>query len=247
MSSTWAASLPREEIAALKTLRRGPRLEVCDADSLVWLRGDRADERLDRRLRMIPGGRRFAVQGDGQLRPVESHVPVGHLPRGPWTPLAEWLDVDLPTAAWPGESTDRVPFRLERSAMSEDASVEPTLLVTSLSAWTAYGRTAPQVRLDRWTFAADRQVRVIVRGLPLPPLRGERFIERGGVAVPVGWRWTPEVDPQVVRDLLCRETPHMQPNDLALLFPDGSWEHLASESFVKADRSAIRLTAESIA
>jgi hypothetical protein len=167
------------------------------------------------------------------------------LPAGPWTPLADWLDFELPAAAWPGELPERIALTLIRCSGNEEAA-EATLLLTSLSAWATYGRTAPRVRLDRWTFAVDGRSRVLVRGTPLPPLPGQRFVVSAGIAVPAGWRLEPDVDAQTVWDALRREKPGLSDGDLAVCFPDNAWEHVPGDSFVKADRSAIRLTAEAL-
>ena len=248
MNDNWALSLPRAEIAALATLRRLPQVEVCDTEQTLWLRGDRLDERLEQRLRMIPGAQRFAVLGDGQLRGTESAVPLGHLPAGPWTSLVDWMRIEVPPPAWPGQRRGAVSLTLVRGAASDvDESAAPTLLLTSLAAWLALPRSriasAGAARsLD--VCRRSRQRRVIVRGGPLPPLPGQRFIERGGLATPVGWQWLPQVDPPVVLELLRSVVPQLAPQDLALLLPDGSWEHIPGDSFVQASRGAIRLTAE---
>jgi hypothetical protein len=242
MSGRWALSLPRSELATAHRLRRVPRIELLDEGPFVWLRGEAADEQLDLNLRMIPGARRFAVLGDGQLQPMECRVPTGYLPAGPWTPLADWLDFELPVAAWPGKLPDRIPLTLVRSNV--EGMPEATMLLTSLAAWSTYGRTAPRVRLDRWTFAADGRSRVFVRGKPLPPLPGQRFVVSAGVAIPAGLRLEPDVDAQTAWETLRREQLGLNDGDLAIFFPDNVWEHIPGDSFVKADRSAIRFTAE---
>jgi len=85
-----------------------------------------------------------------------------------------------------------------------------------------------------------------VRGKPLPPLPGQRFVVSAGVAIPAGWRLEPDVDSQTARQTLCREKPGLNEGDLAIFFPDDAWEHVLGDSFVKADRSAILLTAEAL-
>lgn len=247
MTGRWAFSMPPSEAATLRRLRRAPGVQVCESGGLVWLRGDVCDERLGQRLRMIPGGRRFMLLADRQLQPNGGRVPDGYLPEGPWKPLADWLGVELPSAGWPGEAPKRLQITIERAAPpSDEAAAAPTLLLTTLSAWSAYARSAPLVRLERWTFAADETGHVLVRGAPLPPLPGERFVEHYGVAVSLGWHWRPAVDPAIVREVLRRESPALAENDVAILFRDGSWQRIPADSFVGADRSAVRLTAEAV-
>jgi hypothetical protein len=247
MTGRWALSMPPSEAAALRGLRRAAGVQVCESASSIWLRGESCDERLEQRLRKIPGGRRFTVLADRQLQPSGGRVPDGFLPEGPWKPLADWLGVELPAAGWSGESSERLQITIERAVPPVDeATAAPTLLLTTLSAWAAYARTAPQVRLERWSFVADETGRVLVRGAPLPPLPGERFVEQGGVAVPLGWHWRPAVEPAIVREGLARECPALAENDLAISFRDGTWQRIPADSFVRADRSAVRLTAEAV-
>jgi hypothetical protein len=118
-----------------------------------------------------------------------------------------------------------------------EAEGEPNVLVTSRACWLAYGGNAPQARLDRWSFAMETTGRVAVRGRPLPPIAGTRYIEQEGVAAPAGWSWVPRLSAQVVREAL-----QLDAGDLALLHDDGTWDYIAAEDFVRATRSAIRLS-----
>jgi hypothetical protein len=81
-----------------------------------------------------------------------------------------------------------------------------------------------------------------VRGQPLPPLSGERFVECEGVAIPAGWHWSPNVEAVVLRELLC-----LTAGDVALLHVSGDYELVAAANFVQATRSAVRHTAEVMA
>ncbi len=215
-------------------LRLVPGLSVCERPGEVWLQGDAPDESLDARLRALPGAQRFAVLPDRQLVATGARVPHGHLPDGPWQPLARWLEVRLRAPGLAGKAGRRVPVRLVRCS----AEAEPAVLVTTLAAWEAYAVAAPQVRLDRWSFALGAAGEVVVRGSPLPPIPGEAFVEREGVAVPAGWAWEPAVDAAVLRDVL-----GLCAGDLALLRAGGGWDHVAADSFVRASRSAARASA----
>ncbi len=116
---------------------------------------------------------------------------------------------------------------------------EPALLETALEQLAAYAQTAPQWRLDRWSFAAAQGGRALVRGLPLPPLPGVRFVEAGGVYLPAGCAWSPAVEPAIVRQLL-----QLAQGDSAILHPSGSWDRIAADDWVRASRSAFRRTRE---
>jgi hypothetical protein len=127
-----------------------------------------------------------------------------------------------------------VALRLVRSPAEE----APAVLLTSLAAWRDYAETAPAVRLERWSFAADTSGRVLVRGVPLPPLRGERLTDRDGLFTPAGWSWTPAVEPAIVRSAL-----GLAAGDCGWLRTDGTWERIAAGDWTRASRSAARQTA----
>jgi hypothetical protein len=199
------------------------------------LRGDAIDEQLSVQLRSIPGATRFDVLADQQLIEVGQRVPQGRLPELDWEPLPDWLRISLPEAGWPGRFARLTPVRLVRSSVVSQIG----LLVTTLDAWLAWADHAPRVRLDPLRFAADGEGRVAIHGCPLPPLSGERFTFADGIAVPAGWTWTPAVDADTLRDAC-----GLGPGDVALLSPQGSWELIKSDQFVRASRSAVRATVE---
>ena len=116
---------------------------------------------------------------------------------------------------------------------------EPALLETSQGLLSQYAETAPQWRIERWSFAAATDGRVLVRGSPLPPLPGIHWVEMDGICVPAGHAWSPEVEPAVVRQLL-----KLEYGDLALLREDGTWDRVAADDWVRASRSALRRTQE---
>ena len=247
MSRPWAVSLPRENADFLGRLRLVAGIEVSQTDSLIWLRGDDLDA-IDLRLRALPDATRYCRLGDGELALAGGRVPCDWLPEGTWHPLVDWLQCAPPPTVWPGDSPQRVAIRLVRT--KEHA--EPTLLLTNLRDWTAYATHAPQVRLDRWSFAADASGRVLVRGRPLAPLPGVSYVETDAVAVPAGWSWSPAVAASTLRralglDVASASRGKSGSPDLALfLAEDGSWERLPGDSFVKATRSAARLTLEAM-
>ena len=68
---------------------------------------------------------------------------------------------------------------------------------------------------------------------------GRGFVEHLGIAVEAGWTWLPPVDHTVLAEILSLES-----GDLALIQTDGTWEHIRSGDFVRAARSAVRLSLE---
>jgi hypothetical protein len=129
----------------------------------------------------------------------------------------------------------RIAIALEPVSTSD----EPDILVGTLADWSGYATGAPQVRLEKLTFAASADGRVIVRGQPLPPIPGRRCYERAGVAVPCGWGW-----PSWLTADLVRSTLEIAPPAVALFSPAGTWEVVPADQFVRATRSAVRLSAE---
>jgi hypothetical protein len=238
MTRAWAVRIDAADAASLGTLRCRSGLEVLERDEAVWLRGpapeEHLDEELDLALRCLPGAERFSVGDDGQLVPHGRRVPQGRLPEGLWERLSDWLAVALPAAALAGECPAAGMLQIVRATRVLDSNV----LMASRSDWLRFGATAAQVRLAPLAFAAGEDGLVVIRGTPLPPIRGTRYVESEGVAVEAGWTWSPPLDAAVLRAAL-----GLADGDLALLHRDGSWDRLRADDFVHASRSAIRLTA----
>lgn len=231
MNATLAVRMPRNRFAQLGPLRTTPGLEVCEEGDLLWLRTADPSEETLTSLRGLAAAELHRVLDDGQLVRIGARVPKGHLPKGPWMPLDSWLKVDLPTAALSGERPPPVPLKLAPVAETR----EPNVLLVDQDVWREYAVTAPQVRLNRWHFAISIAGEVLVRGTPLPPLPGRRFVERRGVAVPAGFGWSPNVDVELVAQRF-----ELQTNDLLLWIDDDRRERIRAENFVRATRSAVR-------
>ncbi len=234
MSRSCAAHLPIADAATLARLRGHRGLDVCFQDDSIWLRGEESDEKLDKKLRSLPGAR-FDVMQDGQLIPTGCRVPKGHLPDGSWIALSDALSVEIEPPAFGAQSPGKVELRLVRGGPVGEAN----LLLTTLKAWAAYADRAAQIRLERLAFAVNEGGDVLVRGTPSPPLPGVRFVEDRGIAAAAGWTWRPSVDADVLRDLF-----QLDAHDLALLHEDGTWDLVRADDFVRATRSAARLSLE---
>ena len=234
MSQKWAIALPLDEAGTLGPLRCRGEIEVCPQPEAVWLRGPSGDEALELKLRALPG-RRFEVLGDNQLVPVGATVPLGYCPEGPWIGLRKWMTLALPTAALSGMPGGKIYLRLERGWPVREANV----LLTDAGAWRRYAADAPQVRLHALAFAMCDAAYVLVRGTPLPPIAGLRFVEQHGVAIPAGYTWSPALDNMVVRQSL-----RLESGDLAIVQADGSWDRVRGDDFVRATRSAVRLSTQ---
>ncbi len=235
MTARWAARLRTADAAFVGRLRLEAGIEVLEMAETLWLRGSSSDERLELILRQIPDADRFEVLPDGQLRPEGCRLPHGRLPLGTWTSLKSLMTVELPVATLAARLSERVSFQCQRNSTMEEANV----LLTSLKDWQAWGQNAAQVRLLGLTFAVSSDGRVIVRGTPLPPLAGARYYERDGIALACGWGWPHWLDNETARAAL-----QIAADDLALISPTGTWETIPADQFVRATRSAIRLSGE---
>jgi hypothetical protein len=235
----WAVRLPRESAHAAAALRLRSGVLAAGVDDAVWLRGDRLANGLELELRKLPGGERFDLAPDGTLTPRGARIPTGTLPAGAtWQPLATFVTVTPQPAALAGQLSRRAALRLVRANVEQPASV----LETTLPEWTNYATAAPLVRLRPLRFAAAADGRVVVRGAPLPPLSGRRYVEHEGVAVPAGFVLEPALDATSIRALL-----GIDADALALFDEDGRWERADANDFVRASRSGARATAAAFA
>ena len=234
MSQRWAVHLDKTEADSVKMLRCAEGAEILEQENDIWVRGETMDECLSMVLRKHPHARRHWISPDGQLVRPGENVPNGYLPEGAWSPLREWMEITLPPAAFAASFDARVPVRTVRTSVDRNSN----LLVTDLEHWTRLAEHAPLARLRRLQFVCAADGVVVVCGTPLPSMPGIQFVEENGIAVPAGWRWDPPVDSDILRELL-----GLQEQDVALLNLDNRWERIRSEHFVRASRSAVRMTA----
>ncbi len=241
---SWALLFHKSDLAALGPLRHEPGVEACVRGEEFWLRGHSINDQLAARLRFLPALQRYQIGEAGSLVAEGTLVPSSYLPEGTWLPLANWLPVSIPSAQ---SSTTPVGFEPCAITLVREGTVRtPNLLLTSLENWARYACTAPLLRLQRWTFAANNRGRALILGMPLPSLAGELFVEQEGIALPAGWTWSPAIDVPLLRELL-----QASEGDLLLLGrePTGSvsYQLIPDTAFVRATRSAVRRTVEGVA
>jgi hypothetical protein len=238
MSDRWAASVPLDRSTEAVRLWNRTGVEVCEKCNRLWLRGTTWDDALDYVFRTMLGSERYSLDGEGLITPIGRSLPVAKLPEGHWTPLTQWFQLALPPRRLAARPSDCVAITLEPSETPREAN----LLIVSLATWVAYVDSAPAVRLMQWSFSVCEDRRVVVRGLPLPPLPGSLFVEHEGIAVPAGCRWSPPLSAKILR-----EAYNLDASDVVLLSPDGTCEKIRGDDFVSATRSAVRLTAKEFA
>ena len=239
MSRGWAVHLSLRDAGAAFPLRLHPAIRAAVVDADLWLRGDELPHDLEIELRKIPRARRFDIGDDDALVPVGARIPTGVLPSvASWQPLASLLSIVPQPAALCGQLDRRASLTLVRTSRQSPA----TVLLTSLAHWAAYASSAPLVRLRPLRFAASTDGRVVIRGAPLPPLPGVRYVEQEGVATPAGWAFSPPLDVASVRILV-----RVAGDDLALFAEDASCERIPAEAFVAASRGGARATLDAMA
>jgi hypothetical protein len=235
----WALVLDAEHLAALAPLRRTEGIKATFITGQLWLRGETTSDSLAASLRRIPATERYEVLKDQALLAAGSLVPRGFLPQGPWQPLEHWLPVTAPVAmAGECDGFEPTALRLVRDATLR----QPNLLLTKLRAWTDYASSAAQFRLQFLSFAANQRGEALIRGVPLPPLPGRQLVETEDVIVEAGWTWYPAIEAAALRHKF-----DVSRGDLLLIQPGPApeviIEVIPSGAFVKATRSAARLTA----
>ena len=229
----WAICLAREDASSLAALRLNSGIEVGEDSATIWLRGQRGDEALAAKLSALPARSRYEWLSSNQLRRIDRRIPSHGFPAVQWQSLNAWLQIEMPSAAIPAEPPRPVPLRLVRSNDEQ----EPELLLTQLDELIGFASTAARVRLERLQFAANDAGEVLVRGRPLPPVSGRRFVLHGGVAVPAGFSW----EPNVSADALIRRFA-VASDALVVWHEDNTFTRLHSEQFVPLSRSALRAT-----
>lgn len=233
MNAVWAAEIEKRFARELGQLRLVPSVESAETEESYWLRGSSQIEEAQLVLSTIPHVRIYHIEAGDGLRPVGLRLVAKPLPTMTFLPLSKTVAVELPRAAYPVSRMASVPVSLVRS----DQEQRSMLLETTLEVWSAYASSAPQVRLNCWAFAVTSEGRVLVRGEPLPPLRGQRYWMSDGVAIPIGWTCHPVIAGPVLAKVL-----DGRGGDLILLNVDGSMESIPADSFVRATRSAVRST-----
>ncbi len=237
MNFPWAIRIAREDAASLGELRLADGLEVAGDGDSIWLRGKSGDERLAVRLSALPACERHEWLPSGQLRRIDQRIPVRQLPVLEWHPLGTWLRVQAPAAAIPANAPKPISLRLVRTTRER----EPELLLAALDELECFARDAAQVRLACLHFAANADGFAMVRGRPLPPVPGHRFVLSGNVAVPAGYSWEPEVGIDVLARCF-----RVSGDALAIWNEGGSITRLEGEQFIPLTRRAIRASREAL-
>lgn len=237
MTPQWTdivLQLPLHQYAALGSVRHLSGLEAATDGTSVWLRGIPANTAPHPLLLQLPAICTFYMDNAKRLFRQGSITPTDILDDTlSWQPLPKWLTVTLPVSAMPHAVTEGARIQLVPSAQP----VEATALLTTLELWRSYGETAPVVRLQQLSFAADDKDRVLIVGHPLPAIPGKAYVQDQQLLLPAGFELQPAGIAPLVRKQLDPEAAY-----LLLFYPDGNWERIPQHALVPATRRGIRAT-----
>lgn len=233
----WAICIAREDASSVAALRLISGIEVAEAGEAIWLRGQRGDEKLATKLSALPATARYEWLAPHQLRRINERILSHRFPAMQWQPLDAWLQIEMPAAAIPAELPRPIPLHLIHSTDEQ----EPELLLARLDDLARFAATAARVRLERLQFAANGDGEALVRGRPLPPVPGKRFVIHAGVAVPAGFSWEPKVSGEVLARRFA-----VSGDALVVWNESGIITRLHSEQFVALSRGALRATQQAL-
>jgi hypothetical protein len=225
--------LSQADKAALGTVRCLPGLQAAEDEGFIWVRGIPVQEKIDLRIRQLPGLHTYTLDADNHLFPPGGLTPVGKLKPLQWIPLSTYITVELPVSALPGRIHQQIAIRLVPSEQSQAGNA----LLTDLDIWKEYAETAPLIRLQQTRFAVSEKNKVLIMGTPLPALPGKEYVLQDTLLIPCGFAF----DPPVISTLIANRFNALK-ESLLLFETDGSWEKIPTICFVPSTRSAIRLT-----
>ena len=234
MKHPWAIYIAKEDSATLTMLRLTNGIEVAEAGDQIWLRGKGGNETLEPKLAVLPALERFELLDRNKLRRIDQRVPSRQLPQLAWKPINAWSEVRFPLAAFPADLPSKVSLQLVRSFDEH----EPALLLSSIADFASFSASAAAIRLNPLRCAANASGEVLIRGNPLPPLSGRRFVLHGRVAISTGFTWQPAVSVELLERAF-----NVSGDAMILWHEDGAITRLHAEQFISVTRSAVRATA----
>lgn len=231
MTESVITLLPAD-IKVLALLRTRVDMVAARHQDLIWVKGI-----ADNAFRQLPALNTWKPDGANRLFAPGALTPALTLPELAWQPLTEFIPVSLPASGLPAFATARHAVKLAPCPGTEESFA----ILTEMRTLEAYIAAAPQVRLRHLRFAASASARVLVAGVPLPPIPGTSYTLKDRILMPAGY----DFDPPVIRSLLTEKLEAARTHFL-LYHVNGAYEMIPDTSFVHVTRSAVRLTAETL-
>ncbi len=129
----------------------------------IWVRGIEANEKIDLRIKQLPGLHTYTLDADTNLFPPNALTPVGKLKQLNWIPIAEYITVKLPVSALPGK-INLAAYDQAGAFWAAHKQVTPCLPI-----WLPgkhMRNTAPLIRLQQTRFAVSEKNKVLIIELP---------------------------------------------------------------------------------
>ena len=224
--------LPASAYNALGNVRTIPRLAAARHGDHIWLRGI-SPHQPEKALRQLPVLHTYLLDAEERLFLSGKRTPHSALPYLSWEPLLSFIKAELPMSALPARLQEQYMPVLVPSGIPAEVQA----LLTSLQTWKEYAETAPLIRLQRLRFAATEDGRALITGTPVPSIPGKVYTIRYNILLPAGY----DFDLPALASLTAAR---LNPENTALLLfhVNGQWERIPAQNFVRATRSAIRLT-----
>lgn len=231
-SADWFLSVPASAVNLLGTIRHWQSLRVAFADGLVWVTGFDATQINHTLVQGIPYKRVFYSR-NGKLFPQGSLLPDGPVPGLLWSPIERGLPLTLPafrgnyTAEQPPVSVRLIPAQTEQSLVA---------VRTTRAQLAPYLETAPAIRLRSIQWARLETDGALLIGVPLLPVLGEGFWQRGRMLLPAGL----DFDLPVLTDLLATRL-NPTGTDWLLWEPDATYARIPAAALVPLSVGAFRV------
>lgn len=230
----WVFTLSKKHKTDLGPIRCLSRWLAAEDEATIWLKGGMANEGVDLRIRQLPIDHSYLLDENLQLFPIGGLTPLGILPSMEWRILTDFIPIEFPIAALPAQPTATYSPQLVAATFEQHCEG----ILTDWDTWSKYAVNAPRVRLEGLRFAVSGLKAVFILGTPLPPIQGSAYWKDQQLLLPAGWAFQRSMSAQILARKLCPQ------KDAFLLFHKrGDWESIPESAFVKASRSAVRLTA----
>lgn len=203
---------------------------ACDND-LIWLRGPVQNGNLQVLLNALPATASYTMDQEGRLFPTGKQTPVARIPQIAWQSIADFVTIELPIAALPGNRPASFMPELVRSSASRPAYG----VLTDLNEWKTYVSNAPLIKLQQLRFAVSLSGQVLITGQPLPAVQGSFFWHSHRLLIPLGY----DFNVPIVAGILSRKLK-VEDNELILINRNLQWERIPSSAFTEAKRSVVR-------
>ena len=220
----------KESLGVVRTL---PGLLVAETETHIWVRGIMIKEKPNLGISRLPATATYLLDEDHNLFPVGKLTPIGKLPKLEWQPISKFIEVKLPTSAFPGVVEKKHLVRLIPSEKMQPGKA----LLTNLSVWKKYAEGAPKIRLNQLRFAVSENREVLILGNPLPPIPGKEFWQKHNLLIPNGF----DFEIPMVADLIF-EKENTNDDAILIFHENKNWQKINLKHFVNGSRSAVRLT-----